>query len=54
MFARGHLSRRLGLDPRELTFAVLDLETTGLEPQRGARICEVGIVRMPATGLALP
>ena len=53
MFARGHLSRRFGLDPRELTFAVLDLETTGLEPQRGARICEVGIVRMRGDGLVL-
>lgn len=53
MFARGHLSRHSGIDPRTLTFAVLDLETTGLDPRQGARICEVGIVRMRGDGLVL-
>ncbi|MGI8587525.1 MAG: exonuclease domain-containing protein [Chloroflexia bacterium] len=28
-----------------ITFAVVDVETTGLSPARGDRICEVGVVR---------
>jgi len=53
MFARGHLTRHGGVDPRALTFAVLDLETTGLYPNQGSRVCEVGIVRMRGDGVVL-
>lgn len=53
MFARGQLTRQRGVDPRGLTFAVIDLETTGLEPSRGSRVCEVGIVRMRGDGVVL-
>jgi DNA polymerase-3 subunit epsilon len=53
VFSYGHLTRRRGVDPRTLTFAVLDFETTGLDPQRGARVCEVGIVRMRGDGVVL-
>ncbi|WP_434740284.1 3'-5' exonuclease [Micromonospora sp. SH-82] len=53
MFSRGQLTRQRGVDPRSLTFAVLDLETTGLEPGRGSRVCEVGIVRMRGDGVVL-
>ncbi|HEX5541633.1 MAG TPA: 3'-5' exonuclease [Micromonospora sp.] len=53
MFTRGHLTRQSGVDPRALTFAVLDLETTGLHPNRGSRVCEVGIVRMRGDGVVL-
>jgi DNA polymerase-3 subunit epsilon len=53
MFVRGHLTRQRGVDPRGLTFAVLDLETTGLYPNQGSRVCEVGIVRMRGDGVVL-
>ncbi|MER7165305.1 3'-5' exonuclease [Micromonospora sp. NPDC000207] len=53
MFTRGQLTRQRGVDPRALTFAVLDLETTGLEPGRGSRVCELGIVRMRGDGVVL-
>lgn len=29
-----------------LTFAVLDFETTGLHPERGDQICEIGLVKL--------
>ncbi|MEU8039391.1 3'-5' exonuclease [Streptosporangium sp. NPDC049078] len=32
---------------------MIDLETTGLNPARGSRICEVGIVRMRGDGVVL-
>ena len=53
MFHYGQLTRKGGVDPRQLTFAVLDLETTGLEPDQGARVCEIGIVRMRGDGTIL-
>lgn len=53
MFAYGQLTRGRGVDPRSLTFAVLDLETTGLHPGQGSRICEIGIVRMRGDGVVL-
>lgn len=53
MFVRGQLTRQRGVDPRPLTFAVLDLETTDLYPEYGARVCEIGIVRMRGDGLVL-
>ncbi|MEQ4303886.1 3'-5' exonuclease [Plantactinospora sp. B6F1] len=53
MFVRGHLTRQGGVDPRALTFAVIDLETTGLHPNRGSRVCELGIVRMRGDGVVL-
>jgi DNA polymerase-3 subunit alpha (Gram-positive type) len=33
------------LDPRTATFVVVDVETTGLEPER-QRVCEVGAIRL--------
>lgn len=53
MFAQGSLTRSGGVDPRGLTFAAIDLETTGLHPGQGSRICEVGIVRMRGDGVVL-
>lgn len=53
MFTQGHLTRRRAADPRDLTFALIDIETTGLEPQHGARACEVGVVRMRGDGTVL-
>ncbi|GAA3119022.1 hypothetical protein GCM10010466_07380 [Planomonospora alba] len=53
MIAYGQLTRRQGIDPRSLTFAVVDLETTGLHPAKGSRICEIGIVRMRGDGTVL-
>ncbi|WP_083973957.1 3'-5' exonuclease [Herbidospora daliensis] len=53
MFAYGQLTRARGIDPRSLTFAVVDVETTGLDAHEGARICEIGIVRMCGDGVVL-
>ena len=53
MFVHGRLTRGPGADPRHLTFAVLDLETTGLDPREGARVCEIAIVRMRGDGVVL-
>lgn len=53
MFVRGHLSRQNGVNPRALTYAILDLETTGLYPNKGSRVCEVAIVRMRGDGVVL-
>lgn len=53
MFAQGQLTRSHGVDPRGLTFAAIDLETTGLHPNQGSRVCEIGIVRMRGDGVVL-
>lgn len=53
MFVHGQLTRNPDIDPRSLTFAVVDLETTGLHPGKGSRICEIGIVRMRGDGVVL-
>jgi DNA polymerase-3 subunit epsilon len=53
MFVRGQLTRQRGVDPRGLTFAVLDMQTTGLDPRQGARVCEVAVVRMRGDGTVL-
>lgn len=53
LFDYGRLVREGGTDPRGLTFAVLELETTGLNPNRGARVCEVAVVRMRGDGTVL-
>lgn len=53
MIVHGQLTRRQGIDPRNLVFAVVDLETTGLHPAKGSRICEIGIVRMRGDGTVL-
>ncbi|WP_285731988.1 3'-5' exonuclease [Nocardiopsis sp. ATB16-24] len=50
MFTQGRLTRGQGIDPRRMLFAVLDLETTGLDAHRGHRICEVAVVRMRGDG----
>lgn len=33
-------------DLREVDFTVVDVETTGLSPDRGDRVCEIGLVRV--------
>lgn len=53
MFDRGHLTRGRGVDPRNVTFAVLDLETTGLHPENADRVCEIAVVRMRGDGTVL-
>lgn len=53
MFVRGQLTRQNGADPRTLTLAVLDLETTGFEPGCGHRVCEAAVVRMRGDGEVL-
>ncbi|WP_017571622.1 exonuclease domain-containing protein [Nocardiopsis halotolerans] len=50
MFTQGRLTRGQGTDPRRMPFAVLDVETTGLDPRGGHRICEVAVVRMRGDG----
>lgn len=50
MFTPGRLTRGQGVDPRRMLFAVLDVETTGLEVGEGHRICEVAVVRMRGDG----
>ncbi|MET9262655.1 exonuclease domain-containing protein [Amycolatopsis sp. NPDC004079] len=53
LFTPGYLSRHPhGASPEHLTFAALDLETTGLDPLR-QRICEIGVVRFRADGTVL-
>lgn len=53
LFTPGYLSRHPeGTSLEHLTFAALDLETTGLDPLR-QRICEVGVVRFRADGMVL-
>jgi len=53
VFHYGRLTRDGGADPRELTFAVLALQTTGLDVDWGARLCEVAVVRMRGDGTVL-
>ncbi|HEY8473596.1 MAG TPA: 3'-5' exonuclease [Natronosporangium sp.] len=53
MFVRGHLTRQGGVEPRTLTFAVIDLATTGSDPGHGGRICEAAVVRMRGNGEVL-
>ncbi|WP_236543381.1 3'-5' exonuclease [Spiractinospora alimapuensis] len=50
---RGALRRGGGTDPRRLQFAVVDFETTGLRPDRGARVCEFAVVRVRGDGAVL-
>ncbi|MDA8370855.1 MAG: 3'-5' exonuclease [Nocardiopsaceae bacterium] len=38
---------------RGLDFAVVDMETTGLHPDEGARVCEIAVVRMRGDGTVL-
>ncbi|WP_184080408.1 3'-5' exonuclease [Nocardiopsis mwathae] len=51
-FRRGALtrSRSAGRSARGLDYAVVDVETTGLDPDRGARVCEIAVVRMRGDG----
>ncbi|KXK60346.1 hypothetical protein AWW66_19425 [Micromonospora rosaria] len=53
IFVAGHLTRQPGADPRTLTFALVDVATTGPHPEQGARICEVAVVRMRGDGVVL-
>lgn len=53
MLVHAQLTRGPGIDPRGLTYAVIDLETTGLHPEQGSRVCEVGVVRMRGDGVVL-
>nr|WP_245928998.1 3'-5' exonuclease [Murinocardiopsis flavida] len=50
----GALTRaRTGLRARDLHYAVVDVETTGLDPAQGARVCEIAVVRMAGDGTVL-
>ncbi|ASU82800.1 DNA polymerase III subunit epsilon [Nocardiopsis gilva YIM 90087] len=51
-FRRGALtrSRSAGRCAKELDYAVVDVETTGLDPDQGARVCEIAVVRMRGDG----
>ncbi|MFY1702654.1 exonuclease domain-containing protein [Micromonospora sp. WMMA1923] len=53
IFVAGQLTRQPGADPRTVTFVLVDVETTGLDPAQGARICEVAVVRMRGDGVVL-
>ncbi|MGI5120630.1 3'-5' exonuclease [Marinactinospora thermotolerans] len=44
---------RAGRLARELDYAVVDVETTGLEPGSGAKVCEIAVVRMRGDGTVL-
>ncbi|MFL1379532.1 MULTISPECIES: 3'-5' exonuclease [unclassified Nocardiopsis] len=50
MFTEGHLTRAPGHDPRQMLFAVLEVDTTGYRPERGDRVYEVAVVRMRGDG----
>ncbi|MDE3719801.1 3'-5' exonuclease [Nocardiopsis sp. N85] len=45
--------RRVGLRAADLEYAVLDTETTGLDPRTGARIVEIAVVRVRGDGTLL-
>ncbi|GAA1762035.1 MULTISPECIES: 3'-5' exonuclease [Streptomonospora] len=55
MVRMGALTRRRGAarGARDLEYAVVDVETTGLYPGEGARICEIAVVRMRGDGTLL-
>ncbi|UOE22065.1 3'-5' exonuclease [Thermobifida halotolerans] len=42
--------RRSGRCARDLEYAVVDVETTGLCPEQGARVCEIAVIRMRGDG----
>ncbi|MDX6352149.1 MAG: polymerase subunit epsilon, partial [Streptomyces sp.] len=42
-----------GVDPRGIEYTVVDVETTGLDPARGHRVCEIAAVRLRADGTVL-
>ncbi|WP_150250606.1 3'-5' exonuclease [Nocardiopsis deserti] len=42
--------RRVGMRAADLEYAVLDMETTGLDPREGARIVEIAVVRVRGDG----
>lgn len=45
--------RRTGYRALDLHYAVLDMETTGLDPASGARVCEIAVVRVAGDGRVL-
>ncbi|GLU47652.1 3'-5' exonuclease [Nocardiopsis ansamitocini] len=50
----GALTRgRGGHRALDLEYAVVDVETTGLLPEKGARVCEIAVVRMRGDGTVL-
>ncbi|WP_238580946.1 3'-5' exonuclease [Streptomonospora alba] len=55
MVRMGSVTRRRSAarSARELEYAVVDVETTGLYPGEGARICEIAVVRMRGDGTLL-
>lgn len=42
--------RRVGMRAADLEYAVLDMETTGLDPREGARVVEIAVVRVRGDG----
>lgn len=57
MFSPVYLVRDGGapqaVDARSVDYAVVDVETTGLDPARGHRVCEVAVMRMRSDGSVL-
>ncbi|GAA2011240.1 hypothetical protein GCM10009799_44400 [Nocardiopsis rhodophaea] len=49
MFNVGYFTRRVAMDPKKLNFAVIDIETTGLDPERD-HIVEFAVINMRGTG----
>ncbi|WP_083924243.1 3'-5' exonuclease [Nocardiopsis lucentensis] len=45
--------RRVGLRAADLEYAVLDTETTGLDPSTGARVVEIAVVRVRGDGMVI-
>lgn len=46
-----HTNTRRGLETFPQTLAFLDVETTGLYPARGGKVCEIAILRLDRNGL---
>lgn len=46
-----HKQTRRGLETFPHTLAFLDVETTGLYPARGGKVCEIAILRLDKNGL---
>ncbi|MFE1101390.1 PolC-type DNA polymerase III [Nocardiopsis alba] len=42
--------RRVGTPAADLEYAVLDVETTGLDPREGARLVEIAVIRVRGDG----
>lgn len=50
MFHPLHLVRDGGVDALAFEYTIVDVETTGLDPRRGHRVCEIAVVRVRGDG----